>query len=979
MDTYAFLKHVLPTSGNKIIALPRVRTSPEGETYNSWNFSLFESVGQMADAAQQFSEAGETVYFAVNGFGGWYEVGEGGKTKRKLRTQENVVACRSIYDDFDVGPQDHKYDTREEALAGVIALAQALRLSPTITSSGGGYHCYFSFDQDITPAQWMAVAKMKRDITAHLRLHCDPAVDIDSARVLRPVGTMNHKYTPAQPVVLVRAGKSYSYETVVERLETYIRENHVAPAPATRASRAATNPFAAAVVEYPPSSAVRIASHCNAVGHLSETRGAAAPEPVWRAMLGLMKYTVEGEALAHEWSQGDPRYDPDETQAKLYNWTSGPALCGSFMELGRCEGCAHAGKIRSPIQLGYTEEAPSMAEAPETREPVKQEVLIAGQLIPHWPDGYRWDGRAVSVRRLDEDGVVSWKPFLRTLVYPVRRIRVEDGSWELKVRALEKNGDWREFQIPTCELAAPDLLAKTVAKYEVFIMENKGSKAELAMYLSQMTENLQQQRIGEITVERLGWTDDFSGFVLGPLKLDGKEERKVLCGKRIPEDFQVDFGLKGTLEGWVDGIDRLLNRPGAELAQFALCHALGAPIVKLMGSNSWHGLPFVMIGESGQGKSTLSYLACSAFGAPSIFEKNAQQTTLNAALARVAASNNLPFIFDELTGYDYEELKLLGYGICNGRRKERLKPDGTFATTGEEWFTNTIVSSNTSVYEKLAASQTQYTAEAVALRFFEVKVPDRYVSTLWRDVREAEVSAFLAGQYGHAGRAYIHFLVNNNVWVRDQLHRARAKYNPNSAEETKERFYRDAVVTALVAGKIAQKIGLIHFDLKAMVNWATEQIISIRDNRHATAIDPGDMLARFIATWTDRIITTKRVGDGRAGDRAIEMSASIIRGAPIGRVATEDKKVFLSCRSLADWCKEVDYPVSAIKSEMSRTGLLIFQASGRPSRVMRLGTGTTVASSPCACYELNYNMLYGNGVSVHGVPNEEEYVHEEAV
>jgi hypothetical protein len=76
-------------------------------------------------------------------------------------------------------------------------------------------------------------------------------------------------------------------------------------------------------------------------------------EPLWRATIGVVKFTIEGEALCHEWSKGDPRYDKEETQQKIDGWKRGPALCETFRALpdGKCNGCEQT--CKSPIQLGH--------------------------------------------------------------------------------------------------------------------------------------------------------------------------------------------------------------------------------------------------------------------------------------------------------------------------------------------------------------------------------------------------------------------------------------------------------------------------------------------------------------------------------------------------------------------------------------------------------------------------------------------------
>lgn len=77
-------------------------------------------------------------------------------------------------------------------------------------------------------------------------------------------------------------------------------------------------------------------------------------EPEWRAIIGILKYCLAGEAIFQEYSALDPRYDRHETQQKWDGWKPDipPAKCGASP---RCTGCKHNGVITSPVQLADIE------------------------------------------------------------------------------------------------------------------------------------------------------------------------------------------------------------------------------------------------------------------------------------------------------------------------------------------------------------------------------------------------------------------------------------------------------------------------------------------------------------------------------------------------------------------------------------------------------------------------------------------------
>lgn len=961
MGTLEFLELVLPAEGNKIITL--VMPTEDG---GSWfKYKAYPTAGEAARAALNFDQRGETVYFAVNSFGDWYH--DPKKDKKRIRTQENVVACRSLYDDFDVDADEpKKYASREDALNGIIRMATALRLTPTITSSGGGYHCYFHLDQDVTIDVWEELSAMKRDVSSHLGLKADRAVDMDSSRILRPIGTHNRKNGGERPVELVKLGKAYPVDKVRSALQSYIRDNNVSPAPTNRKA-SGENPFAAALGDYPPSLANLVAERCAAVREFKESGGNIS-EPHWHRAIGAIKECDDGPEMIHEWSKGFDGYSEIETQDKIDEWSVGPTSCIEMdKHVGCMAACPFAGKCKFPIQLGVTEEAPSKEEETvaddnnATPDPTATPtVIIEGQNIPYWPQsGYRWNGSALSRAVVDDDGVTHWRPFCRSFIYPINRIQDTEGLWVVHWRAKEKNGRWREFFMPTLELASADLMAKTLAAHEIFLMRTKNARNDMAEFAEGLIEKLQEWRIETKTVDQFGWNEDKTGFIIGTKMITADDEIDVLCDEAtVPADICDDFGVKGSLDEWIHNIDLLYNREGAEPFQFAMCHSMGSVLVELMGSSNWHGLPLAFTGSGGTGKSTACKIACGFYGNPKFMERQTgeQGSTLNAAIKRIAIMGGVPMLLDEFSGRSPDELTRTGYALANGRDKERLGSSGKFSTTGGEWFKNSFITSNDSILESISKLPAGYRVEATQLRFFEVSLPKDYIEVYFSDLEQGFIEHHMDNVYGEACRPFIQFVIKNMDWVRRQMVAARAKFNPKNEDDNKERFYRDTIVNALVAGKIAEKLGLVSWDMGVMRQWALNQVVKMRESRRETNTDISEHLASFIATLPGRLIITKYFGDGRAKTK--EQPMELLRGPAIGRVCTEDKKVYLTAKAVSDWCKEHGVTPAAMKEEMDKAGYLMFDNDGNTSHKIYIGSGTTVPSGQSRCYEIKYHKLF---------------------
>ena len=955
MKTQQFLDLVMPEQGGKVIAL----ATPTKDGGVWFKYKTYKTANETADAVAHFDDLGETVYFAVNSFNDWYL--DKDKDKKRIRTQENIHSCRSLYDDFDVGDDDtKKYATREEALADIIRIATVLKLTPTITSSGGGYHCYFSLDADIDKATWEELSALKRDITTHLGVKADRAVDMDSARILRPVGTHNRKTEPPTKVELVKMGKAYSVEVIRAKFQAYIKDNSVTPAPTNK--KKTVNPFGAALGEYPVSDANVVAEHCFAIREFRDREG-DIPEPHWHRAIGVVKHCENGEQVIHDWSKGHKDYSELQTQTKIDEWAVGPTSCIEMDSIIGCmEDCPMSDKCKFPIQLGHKEEV----------EDKNVPIVIEGQSIPYWPkSGYKWNGQALSRSIKDEDGVVQWRPFCRSFIYPINRIKDKEGTWVVHWRAKEKNGNWREFFMPTSELASSDLMCKTLASQEIFLVRTQKARNDMAEFAEGLIETLQAWKIETKTYSQFGWTDDRKGFVMGTKMIKLKDEEAVLCDSDIPTDIAVDFGTSGSIDEWIANIDTLYNRPGAEPFQFALCHSMGSVLVQLMGSSNWHGLPLAFTGHGGTGKSTAAKIACGFYGNPEYMERQTgeQGATLNAVIKRIAIMGALPMLLDEFSGRQPDELTRTGYALANGRDKERLGSNGKFATVGGPWFKNSFITSNDSLHENISKLPAGYRVEATQLRFFEVQLPEDFRTEVFPDITQSFIENHMDNVYGEACRPFIRFIIKNHDWVCRQLTAARGKFNPESNEDNKERFYRDTIVTAVVAGKIAEKLGLILFDTKSMKKWAINQVELMRESRKESNTDIGEHIAQFIATLPGRLIITKHFNDARAKTK--ESPMEMLRAPAVGRVCIDDKKVYITAKTVNDWCKEHGVAPATMKEELDKGGYLIYAADGSPSVKVYIGSGSTIPSGQSRCYEFKYGKLFGDSAPLHLVKTED--------
>lgn len=279
------------------------------------------------------------------------------------RTQGNVTGRKCFHLDLDAGKakiakheskgeewRDKIYETQADALKDVDYLEAAMELPATyVVSSGEGLHVYWCLSETVSGEEWTRCAEMFSSALKLWKVKQDHACTKDSSRVLRPLGTMHEN---GKRVSLLRAtGKLHALAEFLAPIEERVRAA-ASPKPAG----VGAGSLKVAKVATPDNDGgelhdfEEIRGKCQVLRHVAEVRGNVS-EPLWRGALGIVKHCSGGEDLAHQVSDGHPDYDQGETRAKFEGWKGGPTTCAELGQHDDCSGCAHLGRIKSPIQL----------------------------------------------------------------------------------------------------------------------------------------------------------------------------------------------------------------------------------------------------------------------------------------------------------------------------------------------------------------------------------------------------------------------------------------------------------------------------------------------------------------------------------------------------------------------------------------------------------------------------------------------------
>lgn len=942
MDTREFLHKILPSSG---VYMGAVFWKGLGSG-NPPKHYHYDTIDELADALVNYDTVNErNVFHACASF---KEAG--------ARKESNALYSKSFRVDIDVAKGDADgYNTQLDALKAIAKSVKAIGLpNPMFVSSGKGIHLYWPFTDDVDIADWIPAAEKLKDCLHHTGLKQDKTCTADAARILRPIGTHWRK-DGVLDVYLIRDGAATDFADISGIIDTYADDNELSSVDVIPSNQFKNSPFKIATdladANYPPSSAKEIVKHCAALRHVVEEEGAVA-EPLWRGMLGLVKHCTEGEDLCHEWSEGDPNYSAVVTDKKIEGWNAGPTTCTYFAEEGGCDSlcdaCPQKGKITSPIRLGYSvENPPEVKTPPPTPTNTTPSAVGSTTAIPlKW---VKWNGTHM-VALVEVDGVKDWMPFGDNQLYVINRVRDEANEWNLLCVITTRAGDSYEFMIPARFLASkPDLLKELAAREFNTTMGKKGADL-LSTYLIDMQKVLTDNHRSTVTCNTLGWNEDLTGFVTGNIIDYGHRRESVVLGKYVPPTW-VGMQSKGDVNVWVDAIDKVYNRPGAEAYQFALLAAFASPLVALAESSNWKGIPVALVGDSGTGKSTVAKVGCSIFSNPDLMYTHAADSgvTEKALFGMISAAHNLPFLMDEITEWDGNRSTTLLYSLSNGKGRTGLQQDGSFRKIMFSWASISFVTSNHSIMDMLAAMSNAAT-EANQVRVFEISFKDHESKALFHDVSGVQdIENVIKNNYGVVGEVFTNFLVKNVDVIKRMVANQRAKDDAGLSLEAKERFYRDLISTVYVAGMIAKKLGLIKFDVNAIYKWALHHIKHLRNERLDRNYSVEEQFAQFLEYLHGHILITRHFNDSRGGS---EIPIEVPRNSVLARHAIQDKKLYISRKALSDWCTANNLSASNIIEKFVAQGLIYPQAQN-PSAIW-LTRGTNVAGARVRCINVDY-------------------------
>jgi hypothetical protein len=881
-----------------------------------------EEVDQIA---ADYMAQGRNAFFGV----AKYETDEG-------RTKDNVKTVKAFWLDIDCGEAKARVDEKTGRPDGYIdqptALGELKRFcklvglpKPILVNSGRGVHVYWALTEEVTREQWEPAANHLRELCNTHELYVDPAV-FEVARVLRIPGTLNFKDDPAKPVTIINEADPVEFEAFKALLG--VKEKPAAPL------KREISEFAKSLQDNIDKNFFKImrrsenGNGCQQLLDCYKSR-ATLSEVRWFNALSVAKFCKDKDKAIHKMSEGYEGYDAAATEQKIQH-IKGPHGCKEFEKnnAGGCDGCPFKGKITGPISLGK-----ELAEATEednviTEKPEEKGAAPVLHRIPKYPRSYsRGKNGGVYYMPPDDEGELQ-------LIYPddlyvVKRM-VDPVEGDVVVMKLHMPCDGvREFVVSNNIVTKKEELRGILASRGVMCGVKQFNR--VIDYVVAAVSEIRYKGKAEQMRLQFGWADRDSKFIIGDREI-GVEGIFHSPPSSVTRNIAAQMVPTGSLEKWKE-VFALYGRPGLEPNAFAALSAFGSPLLKFLGQS---GVIINLINSnSGTGKTTALHMCNSVYGHPKILCA-VKADTLNAKLMRLGVMNTLPFAVDEMTNTEPKDFSELAYSMSQGRGKDRVKQSSNELRTNlTSWNCVSVCSSNASFYEKLTALKNSPDGEMMRLMEYKIDYSDAIDTALAKQMFDHQ----LMENYGHAGDIYAAWLVNNLEEAKAGALATQAKIDRELKLTQRERIWSAALAANITGGRIAYKLGLIDWDMKAIYKWATDKLQDMRGDVTPPVTNVVSTIAEFLNRHVQNYISVKDEADGRSGFENAPSQEP--RGELMVRMETDTKKMYIAMKPFKSDCVKYQINYKDTLKQLKDKGILIGTSNKRLSKGMQLVTPPT--------------------------------------
>ncbi len=888
MDTKTFLERALRGAGRYCMFAAHSEDKTRIQKF-------YSSVDELKEAADTFDARGYDVYFALAVLG-----------EDDSRKVSNVKTLSSFFLDLDCGPSKD-FPTQADALNELKEFCKATKLpKPFILDSGRGIHVYWFLTEPVARDDWVPVAEKLKRLCAEYEFAADPAVTADAARVLRPIGTHNHKTSPPSRVdpLLQVAPAEVDFDKFNELLggDLILPPKKFTPStPSVLMESLMGNreTYFRQILEK-----IDDGSGCEQL-RIIYTDQENCSEPMWRAGLSIAKFCTDGDKAIHKLSVRHPEYSAHGTVEKV-DLIKGPYLCTKFDEFNPkvCKNCKHWKKIKSPITLGNTIlEATAEDNIVEAPSATLANADVQTYTIPPYPKPYfRGANGGIYIRSVSIDGEVEERNIYHNDLYVVKRIRdAEIGEAVFMRLHLPKDGV-SEFTIPLTSVTSREEFRKSMSMRGVTLTKMD----EIMQYTTTWVNELQARETADEAYRQFGWAgEDMDTFILGNQKIyKDRIDFNPPASTTIP--LFPAFEPKGSLEEWKE-MANFLNVEGQEPYQYVMGASFGSALMELtpVACSSLH----IHSKDSGLGKTTALEAALTVWGDPKELLLG-KEDTYKSKMNRGEIYHSIPLFLDEITNLKSHELSDLAYQYVSGRQRRRLDSNAKEKLNGVPWSFTSITTGNVSVIERIMLIKDAPKAEAQ--RILEFKV-DRLFKDSASKLQTDKWAADVQRNYGHAGVLFVQHVMNNREEVTRKLEEVQQRIDREAGLTAENRFWSAGAACTMTALILCKRMGLLQYDTERIYRWIIRLLKVNKNTVHDMQDSVEQTLNDYVHENWNNILWIRSTEDRRGkADTALDelvVPDATPRIGLVARYETDVKRLYLVPKSLKSWCikQQINY------------------------------------------------------------------------
>jgi hypothetical protein len=892
-----------------------------------------ENLNDLIKHVEFIKKKGWNAYVALGTFEGY------------SRKKDDCLFFRSFFIDLDVGEGKAKdgkgYASKEEALQALDKFLADSEMPPPIRiDSGTGIHAYWLLEEDVPISEYLPYAIKFKEYVIE-RIHADPAVMAEPARVMRCPESLNYKTDPPSPAGFIDTEfHTYSFDAFKEFL---------GPVAAPVNNILSLIPKG---LDEETKKMRKLDNYINSFDQIlkrnEEGTGCAQikyaldnakhlEEPIWHSVMTIAAHCDKKEEVVHFVSKDYIGYSADIVNKKLENILSveksGPHTCATFeaRNPGVCDGCPNR-HLGNPIKLARilnttrTEENEPepehtnepLGEAPDQEKSVRK--VTNSKKVPEFPEylapfargingGIYFQPPAKFNKQTEKYHDVDAILLCEHDFYPYRRIYSPNDGECFMMRAHLPNDGHREFLLPMKAVYSQEKFKDVLVSGGVFF--NQSYAKQVQEYIMKWGRYFQNTASAETMRMQMGWIDDNEAFVIGNIEITEKTgpEGKDTPVSPTASNLVKALSKKGTFEKWKWSAQQFNDQPGLEMHAFGLLTGFGAPLMQFASTD---GVSLSYEGESGSGKSGSLYGALGIWGNPkklSVFE-----STDNAMQGRLSTSKNILVGIDEAGNKFPDVVSNFIHRIAQGESK--LKLSGSNHIEKEQAITASTIGFFTTNHSLLGIvkkkKSTPYGETARMVELFMHK------PQLFKDYpnKGKEIIDPFRTNYGHAGPVYAHEMIkwtepkilkHMEVWIK--------RFQKDFGHDVTYRYYEDLIATTMTGGEIAESAGIIKYDLDRIYKVMVGLMMAKRDG--GNSINESDFESVLGEFFLDQIGSTVVVLNGKVISTPSPHKTLGIRAD------LDEKETYVSTKFMCKWLAENGYSEENFFFVLKKSGKFI--------------------------------------------------------